>query len=291
MKNLSMLFLVAGMVIVAGCDLSSVDPGGGWVSSTTVTLKSTDTSTGGGGGECVDGDCDGPPPEVEGEGAFAGRIVFNGATPSLAPLVGKGTSQVDPTVCAKDVDIPDESLVVSSNGGVANAFVYLDRAPKGVNYDLPAESPLLDQKICIFLPHALIVRAGQSLHFKNSDQVLHNVKTAPGRNQAANESMAPGAELDMVFKAAERAPFSSECAIHPWMRFWTLVIDHPYAAVTDAEGKFQIPNLPAGQHTFKIWHERASGGLLERSLKVTVKPGETHTQDFKYDAAAFGLAG
>ena len=95
----------------------------------------------------------------------------------------------------------------------------------------------------------------------------------------------------MVFKRAERAPFSSECAIHPWMRFWTLVVDHPYAAVTDSSGKFTIPDLPAGEHTFKIWHERASGGLLERSLKISVKPGQTHNQDFKYDAAAFGVAG
>ena len=96
----------------------------------------------------------------------------------------------------------------------------------------------------------------------------------------------------MIFKRAERAPFSSECAIHPWMRFWTLVVDHPYAAVTDANGNFTIPDLPAGKHTFKIWHERgSSNGLLERSVEITVKPGETHTQEFKYDAASFGLAG
>jgi hypothetical protein len=43
------------------------------------------------------------------------------------------------------------------------------------------------------------------------------------------------------------------------MRGWLLIVDHPYAAVTDEDGRFEIPQLPAGEHRFRLWHERPGG--------------------------------
>lgn len=66
------------------------------------------------------------------------------------------------------------------------------------------------------------------------------------------------------------------------------VIDHPYAAVTDAEGQFSIPDLPPGNHSFVVWHESVQGNFVQRKLAVTVKAGET--TDMTIDLPAGNLA-
>ena len=55
------------------------------------------------------------------------------------------------------------------------------------------------------------------------------------------------------------------------MGYW-LIVDHPYAALTDKDGWFSIDNLPVGEHQFKIWHERV--GYVESKYKVTVSAGD-----------------
>lgn len=64
--------------------------------------------------------------------------------------------------------------------------------------------------------------------------------------------------------------------LHPWMQAYWLVVDHPYAAITDSQGRFVIENLPPEQHNFKVWHERI--GLIERTLEVTIEAGQITNQ-------------
>jgi hypothetical protein len=61
--------------------------------------------------------------------------------------------------------------------------------------------------------------------------------------------------------------------MHEWMVAYWLVLDHPYAAITDEQGKFTIEKLPAGEHTFRVWHE--GQGFIDNAYNVTVKPGQT----------------
>ena len=61
-----------------------------------------------------------------------------------------------------------------------------------------------------------------------------------------------------------------------------LALDHPYAALTDANGQFSIADLPPGKHVFMVWHEAADGGFVERKLSVEVKSGETTQVDVSY---------
>lgn len=285
MRNLTALVIVpAALLVVIGCDLASVDPGGGAVSQTTVSVRGgVDVGPGPGrGGE--------PPPEevlTGPPGSLVGTITFDGARPTLPPKVAQGTAKADPAVCAKDGNIPDQSLVVGAGGGIANVFVYLSKAPKGVEFDKPEAQPFLDQKACIFEPHALLLWSGLDFELKNSDKVPHNVQTFPARNSGENNNLSPGASMVTAFRNAEPQPFPSKCAIHPWMEYWTLVVDHPFAAVTDADGKFKIPDLPPGKYKFRVFHER--GELLERGIEVVVQP-ETETKvDWKYGADKFKL--
>jgi hypothetical protein len=281
MRNLTALVIVpAALLVVIGCDLASIDPGGGAVSQTTVSVR---------GG--VDA---GPKPIIEEvkvasgpPGSLIGRVLLDGPKPTLAPLVGKSASKVDSSVCAASAAIIDESLVVGENGGIANVYVYLAKKPKGMKFDPPETQPFLDQEACIFKPHALVVWAGIDFELKNSDKVAHNIDAKPAQNSSFNDGMKPGASVVRSFRNPEALPFQSTCAIHPWMRFWTLVVDHPFVAVTNVNGEFEIPNLPAGKHKFRVFQER--GSQLERSIEVVVAPGEPTTVEWKYPASKFGL--
>ena len=74
------------------------------------------------------------------------------------------------------------------------------------------------------------------------------------------------------------------------MKAYHLALEHPFAAVTKADGSFEIQDLSAGEHEFRIWHESAPApGFLNRKFKVTVKPGETETVDISFDASQFNL--
>lgn len=97
----------------------------------------------------------------------------------------------------------------------------------------------------------------------------------PGRNDGSNVSLPRGTELSLTWRFPEREPFRIECPIHPWLTSYALAVDHPFAAVTDGDGRFTIPDLPAGEHTFRVWHER--GKRLETRLKVVLKPGPDET--------------
>lgn len=278
------LLAVAGLA--AGCgdfDINKVDPGGGASSKSVVTLRvSSGSKTEGATGEATPGTA----PVVSTEpGSLKGKVVFDGPVPKIAPLVAAGQSKIDGSVCAKSSDIPDERLIVSASGGIANYFVYLDKAPAGYVGD-NAPKPDLDQLGCIFRPRALFVQVGAELNLKNSDPVPHNVGTNPEKNSAENNNMAPNTTMTMKFKKAESKPFDSKCAIHPWMKFYTLVLAHPLAAISDAEGNFEIKNIPAGKHKFRVYHETYK---VPETITVEIKGGQTTDLPLKYNAAKFGL--
>lgn len=216
---------------------------------------------------------------AEGWGGLSGQIVLNGAVPKPVLLHSKGAAIKDAEVCAAADTYSEEILVDSASKGVANCFVYLSKAPKTIHPDLVKAADakvIFDQKGCQFLPHSLIVRAGQAVEVISGDPIAHNTHTYPLRNQAVNVLIAPntakGSGVDVACNVAERMPHQVKCDYHPWMMAYWLVVDHPYAAITDKEGKFRIENLPEGEHELVIWHEKA--GYIDRKFKATVKNGQ-----------------
>ena len=227
-----------------------------------------------------------------GTGTLTGVVTLDGSWSALAPLFTKGDESVkDAAVCAHD-NIPNNSVVVNADAGngVANVFVYLAKVPKGVEVPAPSEEPvIMDQKGCLFFPRALVVQKGQTILVKSDDAVPHNVHTFPTLSAPFNSICPPNERdgLKLVYEGVEREPVSVKCDIHPWMQAWHLPLDHPYAAVTDGEGKFTIENVPAGDLSFRVWHEKA--GFVEKSLPVSVKADETN--EIRISVGAAQLAG
>jgi plastocyanin len=220
-------------------------------------------------------------------GTIEGQFVVDGTIESPL-LYKKGDPTLkDPAVCAV-ADIPDESLVLGKDGTIANVVIFLAKAPASVHPDLkeaPKTPVMFDQVGCRFIPHMATVRVGQPVQCVSSDAAAHNVRTNPVANQGANFIVQPndrnGREVTLTLK--ESLPMRVNCDIHSWMNAYWVVTDHPYAAVSDADGKFKIENLPAGEHTFRVWHERQ--GYLNREYKVTVKAGANKLDPVKVPAA------
>jgi hypothetical protein len=211
--------------------------------------------------------------------AFKGRVKLDGSFPALPPLKAAGDPSVQDKACVLKA-IPDDSVIVSADGGLANVFVFAKKLPAGVKAPPPPTDPVvLDQKGCRFVPQALVFRAGQPLLMKNSDPVSHNVRTT-AIAMAINQILTPNntTGIDVTYKKPERMPVQTRCDIHAWMLAYHFPLDHPYAAVTDADGKFEIKDLPPGDWEFVVWHGRA--GNIERSFKFKATAGQALTQDF-----------
>ncbi|MBC8116039.1 MAG: hypothetical protein H7062_16755 [Candidatus Saccharimonas sp.] len=214
---------------------------------------------------------DAAPGEV-GVGTLKGRVVYVGSYTPLAPLFAKGAAAKDPSVCGAGV-IPDESILVK-DGGLANVFIYLDKIPKGAVIPAVGNPILFDQKVCIFTPHAMLVRVKQTVKVLNADGVAHNTHTYPKKNTDFNNIVNPNDRngIDVTYGQPEKEPFRVGCDIHSWMTAYHLPLDHPFGAVSAADGTFEIKDLPAGKHEFKVWHE--AGKMVEKAFVVTIKPGD-----------------
>jgi hypothetical protein len=210
-----------------------------------------------------------------GIGDLLGTVVFEGTPPSLPPLSAAGADIRDKEVCAAAA-IPDDSLIVNSgNGGIKDVFVWLEKAPAGATSAPAPGNVVFDQKGCRFEPHALLVRTTQTIMVLNDDSVAHNTHTFPKRNSGFNTVVKTNERtgVPLVYTKGEQIPLEVKCDFHSWMRAYHLPLDHSFAGLTDADGKFEIKGLPAGTHAFKIWQEKASGGFIERAYKITIKAG------------------
>ena len=196
-------------------------------------------------------------------GSINGRIVLNGAPPP-AEMIRMTT---DP-VCAQAAPaVASDALVVSPTGGVANAFVWVkDGLDSTYGFDVPTTPVVLDQKACHYSPRVVGIRVGQPLNINNSDPTLHNVHAIPMSNQEFNQGQpVQNVPITKTFTVAE-VPVRFVCNVHGWMRAYVCVVAHPFFAVTDADGSFQLAGLPPGTYTIGVWHET----LGTQETKVTV---------------------
>lgn len=223
-------------------------------------------------------------------GSITGQVIYDGKVPEGKILIKKGDPTAkDSAVCAAS-DLPDEGLMVDAETkGVANVFVYLEKAPAKIHPDMKKSKEaevIFDQKNCRFLPHALIVNADQGVLVKSDDPISHNTHLS-GIYNNENKTIPANDRTGVLFKIkAERQPIPVKCDIHSFMTANWLILPHGYATVTDEKGNFSIDKLPAGKHEFKIWHEKV--GYVERKYSVTVEAGkETKLDAVKVAASKF----
>src|SRR5690606_5637305 len=106
---------------------------------------------------------------------------------------------------------------------------------------------------------------GVTVEYKNSDKISHNVHTHAVRNQPYNKTIAAGGSDTQKLEVPESIKVT--CDIHPWMACYMFVTDTPYAAVTAADGSFEVKGLPVGKHKVDIWHETLGRAKGEVTIK------------------------
>lgn len=156
--------------------------------------------------------------------------------------------------------------------GKGNSVVYVN-AIAGKTFEPPAKHLVMDQKGLMFQPHILVVLAGSTVDFLNSDKVQHNIFwPAINGNKKMSHNMGtwPTGET-RSFKYDQPGVVPLLCNVHPEMSGYIVVSPTPYFAETDASGDYKIENLPPGQYTVTAWHE----GMKVQSKPVTVSGNAT----------------
>ena len=209
-------------------------------------------------------------------GTLQGTITLDGDAPEMKVI----QMAADPN-CARlhTSDVLNEFVITSEGGSLANAFVYIKSGLTG-DFPPPSEPVVLDQNGCMYVPHVIGIQTGQTLTVRNSDETLHNIHAMPKNNKEFNIGQPiKGLETEKVFDNVEvMVPF--KCDVHRWMNSYAGVLDHPYFAVTAADGSFSIPDVPPGDYVVAVWHER----LGTQEMNVTV--GEKETVDANFSMTA-----
>jgi plastocyanin len=213
-------------------------------------------------------------------GSVKGTVSVDGAVPKNEPI----KMNADP-VCVKQNASPQfqETYEVGADGkSLGNVFVYVKDGLGNYSYDPPTGEAKIDQQNCRYHPHVFGMRVGQTLTIVNSDPTLHNIHAMPKGNAEFNNGQPiQGMKMTHTFSAKEvMVPF--KCDVHGWMNAYVGVLDHPYFATTDKDGKFDISNLPPGTYTLEAWHEK----LGTATQSVTIGPKESKDVTFTFKAPA-----
>ena len=182
-----------------------------------------------------------------------------------------------------DRDAPESVSTPSSEGttpvtsGVAMVMGQAPRASNGysslvvleplepAHYPVPEEPAFLDQSGMAFFPPVLIVRTGQAVHFRNSEDVLHNVRVyhAETREPEFNVATPLGGTYEHVFQ--QTGAYAVSCDVHPAMTASILAVDTPFAAIADADGRFMLSDVPPGRYRARV---RNAGQWSEQDVEI-----------------------
>jgi len=148
------------------------------------------------------------------------------------------------------------------------------------DFPVPSEPAVLDQNGCIYTPHLMGVMVGQELHVLNSDKTNHNVHSYVGRKSVENNASGPGSTIRWKYKRAMK--LKVKCDVHSWMTGYVHVVEHPFFAVTQDDGTFELRGLPPGEYEVSVWHEYRRYKPDNEKLTLIVAEGETKKIEFTY---------
>ena len=199
---------------------------------------------------------------VTGGGTLEGIVVYRGDVP---------TKRIIPT---KNVEtcggVREEPLIrVGADQAVESAAVYLVDVAKGKAWPEQGKPPEIDNVKCRFEPEVQVIPPGR-LDVLNGDPVLHNTHGYYGKRTAFNLAL-PNEGQRIPVELKRTGTVRVDCDAHGWMEGWVYVVDNPYYAVTGADGRFTISDVPPGD--YKLVAVQSLTGPIE--MPVTVKGGES----------------
>jgi len=207
-------------------------------------------------------------------GSISGKVSFTGKDP--APKIYAITK--DNGTCGTGNRTID--FVKVSNGGLADAVVYLTKVKQGKAFE--EKKGGVKQKNCEFTPFMNVMTNNQSFDAVNDDPVLHNIHTyeliGRAKKTVFNVSQPQKGTVSKKVKLKRGAAMKIECDAHDFMHGFVFVAKNPYYAVVDAEGHYKIDNIPPGKYKINAWH----GTLGMKKAKVKVSANGSAEVNFSF---------
>ena len=214
---------------------------------------------------------------VAAAGTLKGRIHFKGEKPAPVKLNMSADKR-----CGRlrgGEDVYSDQVVVNDNNTLKNVFIYVKNGLKPKKYTVPDEMVSLDQTGCMYRPRVFGIMVGQNLEITNNDETFHNVHAVAKNSEGFNIGQPnKGMKRIKTFSRPE-VMVKIKCDVHNWMAAYAGVMEHPFFAVSDDEGSFTIPDLPAGEYEIETWHEKYG----TKTMKVSVGASDVKTADFTYE--------
>lgn len=215
-------------------------------------------------------------PPVAG-GTISGKVTYTGTVPKMRPIdMAKEPS------CAKQHATPvaTENVVTGPGNTLRYVVVYVSAGDQASA--AASEAVRYDQKGCQYVPHVLVMQAGQPLEIYNDDQTSHNIHPLAKVNPEWNKSQPMGSPpIHTAWEKPEFIPV--KCNVHSWMHGYFIVLMTSHYGVSGEDGSFSIKDLPPGKYTVTAWHEQFG----TQTQEVTVSGTETKTADFAFKARAY----
>jgi plastocyanin len=169
---------------------------------------------------------------------------------------------IDQKVCGQE--LPDEAIVVDAQGRLANAVVILTGVKRAASRDVSVTNDK-----CRFAPRVQVIAPKTNVTTTSKDAVLHttNAQLENGRSLFNVALPMPGITITKAISPTGHVRLV--CNTHPWMRGW-MVVTEEAAAISGADGRFTIDNVPPGTYELRVWHEALKGA----PQKVTVSAGK-----------------
>ena len=211
------------------------------------------------------------------------RFVFDGVPPPHKQI------NLAPAFAPPGGPLIDERLLVDpKSNGIKNVLVYVYTGRGGSKLDLPPAQNANQKRILTmvngrFDPHILLAQAGDTLELVGQGPNQHNPNLYFFANHPQGIVIQPGKRRFIAVPKPEPAPIPVDCNIHPWMHAHVVVLDHPFAAVSDSDGNLAIDGLPAGSSlNFRVFHE---AGRIDR-VRISGVETDWHRSRFDVELAA-----
>ncbi len=204
-----------------------------------------------------------------------GTVQFSGTPPPPGRIRLDGDKQCVELNKSNQREVSD--VITGDGNTLRNVFVYVKDGLDGRMYAPPTTPVVLDQQRCEYVPHVLGIQVGQPLEIRNSDPLMHNIRADAQINRGFNQGQPVPMSTTKTF-ATREVMVPIKCDVHAWMRAHIGVVDHPFFAVTGADGTFALESLPAGTFTIEAWHET----LGTQTMQITVGAGESKDATFTF---------
>jgi plastocyanin len=127
------------------------------------------------------------------------------------------------------------------------------------------EVPVMDQVGLTFGPPLLLVRTGQPVEFRNSDDTLHNVHVTHEETREPAFNVAIPTDNSYTYTFQKDGFYRVGCDIHPAMAASVFSVSTPYVTLAEPDGRFTIEDVTPGAYSATMY---AAGRKLQRAVEA-----------------------